>query len=178
MASELTQNYPELRSVMHKMDKLRIEAGLAPISGLVYPAAFRTAEEDKNRLLELTKTINTQAALAVISSGIFNIMKGFGLSIDAALGHSFGELTALWASGSLSEDGYLKLAIERAKAMGNIPADVSDCGMMLATSLGVSELNNILKDFSDLVVANHNSPTQELSQVLVNKLKNLRNFSV
>ena len=76
MASELTQNYPELRSVMHKMDKLRIEAGLAPISGLVYPVAFRTAEEDKNRP-ELTKTINTQAALAVISSGIFNIKKGF-----------------------------------------------------------------------------------------------------
>ena len=45
------------------------------------------------------------------------VLKQAGLQADYMLGHSFGELTALWAAGSLTDEAYIQLAISRGEAM-------------------------------------------------------------
>ena len=70
----------------------------------------------------IQRTDYVQPALGAFSSGLYRLLKRAGFQPDFVAGHSFGELTALWAADVLSDDDYYALVKARGLAMAP-PAD-------------------------------------------------------
>ena len=114
MGSKLTSSYTSIRESFEQFDTKRSDD---TISQYVFPTPCFDKAGKKEQQVELTKTENAQAAIGALSMGMFKVLRKAGLQPDVVLGHSFGELTALWASGSISDDQYIQLAIARGDAM-------------------------------------------------------------
>ena len=91
---------------------------------------------------------------------MFLIVLDAGLLTDFAAGHSFGELTALWAAGVFADDDYYKLAYARGQAMAAPDNPDFDAGSMLAVMGNVENLEGDISKFPDVVMANLNSKKQ------------------
>ncbi len=77
-------------------------------------------------------------------------------------GHSFGELSALCASGVISQDDYYQLAFARGDAMAATP-EQGDSGTMFAVILDADKLpavESCISQFEGVSIANYNAPTQ------------------
>ncbi|MGW4249427.1 beta-ketoacyl synthase N-terminal-like domain-containing protein, partial [Nocardia sp. NPDC004722] len=93
------------------------------------PPAFddeTRAEQDD----ALRRTEFAQPAIGALSAGQFRVLREFGFRADGYLGHSFGELTALWASGAVATEDFFTLARARGAAMA-VPEGV-EAGTMVA----------------------------------------------
>lgn len=112
-----------------------------------YDALTRIAENNDIPLAELIEgsiteidlndTQYAQPALATVEWSLFKTLKERGFFPSHMAGHSFGELTALAASGSYSREFLISLAIERGKLMSK--ADEISSGKMLAIVDSTSE---------------------------------------
>jgi malonyl CoA-acyl carrier protein transacylase/acyl carrier protein len=88
------------------------------------------------------------------------VLQQAGFKPDFVAGHSFGELTALWASEALSDADYCALVKARGQAMA-APEDPNyDTGAMLAVKEDIGKIESVLKDYPQVQIANLNSPTQ------------------
>ncbi len=160
MGKELVTNFPPLMESQIAMDELFIQDNLAPLSNIVYPNPTFDKKEKKTQAGRLQLTENAQPAIGVFSAGLMQILNQAGFSPDFVAGHSFGELTALWAAKVLSTEDYFTLAKARGKAMA-APDDPSfDAGSMLAVMGEVEELEKEITDFPEVTVANMNSRSQ------------------
>ncbi|WP_216311735.1 type I polyketide synthase, partial [Streptomyces nanshensis] len=120
----------------------------------VHDSALRRAQEET-----VHRTEYAQPAIGALSVGQFRFLSELGLRAEAFLGHSFGELTALWASGALPAQDYFRLAAARGAAMA--PAEgTADAGAMAAVTASRERVEEILTDVPDVVVCNHNAPEQ------------------
>ncbi|WP_044258422.1 acyltransferase domain-containing protein, partial [Richelia intracellularis] len=79
---------------------------------------------------------------------------------DFVAGHSFGELTALWAAEVLTDEDYCFLVKSRGQAMAAPQYPNYDTGTMLAVKSELEIIEAILKQFPKVAIANLNSPTQ------------------
>lgn len=160
MGADLTVNFPPLRTLYGKMDQLFIEDHLPPLSSVVFPPP--TFSEDiiarQNRALQATDY--AQAAIGVFSAGLYKILTKAGFTPDFTAGHSFGELSALWAAGVLTEKEFLRLVKARGKAMAPPPEAQFDAGSMLAVTGALTEIEEEIKQLDDVVIANLNSNSQ------------------
>ncbi|MEU5695101.1 beta-ketoacyl synthase N-terminal-like domain-containing protein [Actinosynnema sp. NPDC020468] len=118
----------------------------------VFDAALRQEQE-----AALRRTEHAQPAIGALSAGQFRFLRSLGLECSAFAGHSFGEVTALWAAGSLSDADFFALARARGAAMA--PVD-GDAGTMAAVQTSREDVVALLADFPDVVVCNHNAPDQ------------------
>ena len=160
MGDDLVYNFPELMSANAQMDQLFINDQLEPLSSIVYPQPVFDKKAKKEQELRLQLTENAQPAIGVFSSGQYQILNKAGLKPDFTAGHSFGELTALWAAGVYSFKDFLKLAKGRGKAMA-APNDPNfDAGGMVAVVGKVDQLKKDLEKYPDVVLANFNSHKQ------------------
>jgi len=166
MAKELFFNFPVMAAPFSTLDKLftkkngKSAAAARPLSDLVFPIAVFEDEELEAQQAQLQLTENVQPAIGGISAGLLQIARDAGLQIDFAAGHSFGELTALWAAGVIAEDDYYKLAYARGQAMAAPDDPDFDVGSMLAVMGEVEKLEEDLTEFPDVVMANLNSKKQ------------------
>ena len=161
MANDFTANNHTIKETFATMDRLRGEHDLSPISKIVYPPSVFTNEEEKAQEHELRQTLNTQTALAAVSAGMLDFITSLGLKADIFLGHSFGEIVALYGAGAIDKSDMLSLALKRAIAM-SCPGNAKDPGAMVATDLAEHELSERLKNYPDLTVANFNSDKQTI----------------
>ena len=166
MAKELFFNFPAMAAPFSALDKFftgkngKSAAAARPLSDLVFPIAVFEDEELEAQQAQLQLTENVQPAIGGISAGLLRIARDAGLQIDFAAGHSFGELTALWAAGVIAEDDYYKLAYARGQAMAAPDDPDFDAGSMLAVMGEVEKLEADLTEFPDVVMANLNSKKQ------------------
>jgi polyketide-type polyunsaturated fatty acid synthase PfaA len=128
------------------------------LSRVVFPPPTFDADLRKRQESDLVRTEYAQPAIGALSVGQFSYLTELGLTCSACSGHSFGELTALWAAGSLSEPDYFRLAAARAAAMA--PAEGVDAGQMAAIRGTREQVTELLSEFPEVVVCNHNSPEQ------------------
>ncbi|GII86769.1 hypothetical protein Ssi03_47590 [Sphaerisporangium siamense] len=134
-------------------------AGAEPLGRVVFPPpAF---DEDGRRRQEeaLRRTDYAQPAIGAVSAGQYTFLKELGFAAEGALGHSFGEVTALWAAGSLGTEQFFRLARERGAAMA-ARGEAGDPGTMAAVSAGLPEVERLLDGHPDVVVCNVNAPDQ------------------
>jgi acyl transferase domain-containing protein len=160
MGRELACNFPPIRQAIGEMDRLFTADGLLPLSSRIFPPPVFTQEERDHLSDGLTQTEHAQPAIGSFSVGLYKLLQQAGFSPDFVAGHSFGELTALWASGVLSEKDYYFLAKSRGKAMAP-PADSNfDTGTMLAVKGDVAKVRQELAAFPEITLANWNSDNQ------------------
>ncbi|MEU9061368.1 beta-ketoacyl synthase N-terminal-like domain-containing protein, partial [Streptomyces sp. NPDC048430] len=140
----------------------RLTAGAETLGRVVFPPpafddATRKAQEESLRRTEFA-----QPAIGALSAGQFAWFKELGFAPDGVIGHSFGELTALWAAGVLDDDGFTELARARGLAMAP-PADASashDPGAMAAVRGELSAVEALVAGYQDVSVCNINAPGQ------------------
>ncbi|MEI6897596.1 MAG: SDR family NAD(P)-dependent oxidoreductase [Psychromonas sp.] len=164
MGRDLTCNFPSMLASSAQMDKQFHNADRAPLSSTVFPIPVFSAEGRKAQEEALRLTQHAQPAIGAFSAGLFKTFKQAGLTIDFAAGHSFGELTALWAADVVSDDDYMLLARSRGAAMAapeGQSVDASfDSGTMAAVVGAPEKVAEDIKDINDVSIANYNSNNQ------------------
>src|SRR3569832_907994 len=84
-----------------------------------------------------------------------------GFQPDFVAGHSYGEVSALWAAGVIGDDDFYRVSLARGRAC-EAPASTvaADSGAMLATSLDESAAQEVVQQVEDVYIANYNSHAQ------------------
>ncbi len=160
MARELAVNFPPVRETITAMDGLFTSDGLKPLSSYIYPipAFDQTAKDAQTKALQQTQY--AQPAIGVVSAGYFNLLKSAGFDPDFTAGHSFGELTALWAAGALSISDYFQLAKARGQAMAAPDDPGFDAGTMIAVKGDIDQVWQEIRLFPEITLANYNAYNQ------------------
>lgn len=162
MMRELSIRFPEMLESSQSLATAWASShpnGPLALTNAIWPTGAYSAAEKESQKLELKRTDFAQPALASVCSGLVDILNRFKLRPDVYGGHSFGELSAMYAAGMLNREDLFKLAIAR----GQIMADVSGKykGEMLAVKSDRQSVEQILKELSlPLTLANDNAPNQ------------------
>lgn len=163
---------PELRRAAELADRLLADPHEEPLSHLLWPRAVFSRQESEAQHLRLAATDAAQPAVGVISCGLLDFARRIGLRAGCMAGHSFGEITALFAAGALSREDFLRLAKTRGRLMAAVGR-----GAMAAVGLCAEELESHLSALATprekaqaegsstarppvLVIANRNAPRQ------------------
>ncbi|AHH17983.1 polyketide synthase [Nocardia nova SH22a] len=150
-------NNPPVGAAFDAADAAFADAG-ARLAGVVFPPpAF---DEDTRARQEnlLRRTEFAQPAIGALSAGQFDVLRACGLRADGCLGHSFGELTALWAAGALTDEDFYALARARGAAM--TVAEGVEAGTMVAVGASRADVERVVADVADVWICNHNAPDQ------------------
>ncbi|WP_416210902.1 beta-ketoacyl synthase N-terminal-like domain-containing protein, partial [Frankia sp. Cr2] len=131
------------------------------LAAVIYPVPVFDAGQRQAQETALRQTEYAQPAIGALSVGQFRYLTELGLRCSGFLGHSFGELTALWAAGALADADFFRLARARGEAMAP-PADdpEHDPGAMAAVQATREQVTDILVAFPSVIVCNHNAPDQ------------------
>ena len=173
-------DFPEIRQAFAQMDSLFIKDGAPALSNTVFPIPVFSDTEKEEQNKKITATEFAQPAIGTLSLGFHKLLQNAGFKPDFTAGHSFGELTALWAAGVYSDEDFLFLAKSRGKAMAPLSDPNFDAGTMLAVKGDIEQLKSDIKPFPEVVLANLNSNSQgvlagskpaiaEIQKVLVDK---------
>ncbi|MFG2989015.1 SDR family NAD(P)-dependent oxidoreductase [Streptomyces sp. NPDC048257] len=149
MLGDLFTAFPTLRRLLD-------EAPPRVVSTMFPPAAF-SAEGRVTQRAAVTDTRVAQPALGLAGAAAHLLLGELGVRPDAVAGHSYGELTALWAAGAYDTQSLLRLSARRAEAI--VAAAGADPGSMAAVSAAPAEVREIAAR-TGCVVANHNAPRQ------------------
>ncbi len=160
MGCEVALNFPPLREMLARMDALFLADGLKPLSDVVYPIPGFGPDVEKGQSEALRSTDYAQAGIGVFSAGLFKILTQAGFRPDFTAGHSFGELSALWAAGVFSDEDFLALVKARGRAMVPPPVMDFDPGTMLAVEGNLAAIEAELPAWAGVSIANQNSNTQ------------------
>nr|WP_138497437.1 type I polyketide synthase [Nostoc sp. PA-18-2419] len=160
MGRELAMNFPLMQRLHGYMDSLLLKDNLQPLSEIVFPHPVFEEAEKNVQIAALQRTEYAQPAIGVLSAGMYTILQQAGFRSDFVAGHSFGELTALWAAGVLSTEDYLFLVKARGQAMAAPEDPDHDAGSMLAVKEDISKVEAVVRHFPQVTIANQNSPTQ------------------
>jgi acyl transferase domain-containing protein/acyl carrier protein len=154
MGGALACEFDAARAVWDREADLPV--GPRALHELVYPKPSFAPDAAQDALAELTETQWAQPAIGAASLSTWALLSSLQLRPTRLIGHSFGELSALCAAGVWSERDLLAIARLRGECMA-----AAKPGTMLAITAKLSEVGALLQDVGgELVIANHNSPTQ------------------
>ncbi|MCE7003554.1 SDR family oxidoreductase [Kibdelosporangium philippinense] len=133
---------------------LRLSGGR--YENVMFPPAAKTPEQADRQKAAITDTTVAQPTLGIAGLAMTQLLAWLGIRPDMAGGHSYGELVALTAAGVFEHEQLLELSEARAKAIVGAVGD--DPGTMAAVTGSIDDVRKLVPD--NVVVANHNSPTQ------------------
>ncbi|MFE3996602.1 SDR family NAD(P)-dependent oxidoreductase [Streptomyces goshikiensis] len=149
MLGELFTAFPALRELLDEAP--------APVVSAVFPPGAFSAGARAAQRAAVTDTRVAQPALGLAGAAAHRLLELLGVRPDCVAGHSYGELTALWAAGVYGTPDLLRLSARRAEAI--VTAAGADPGSMAAVSAAPEEVREIAER-AGCVVANHNAPRQ------------------
>ncbi|PDV98611.1 hypothetical protein A9Q02_14585 [Candidatus Chloroploca asiatica] len=159
MGREVMLNFPPLRTLLGEANAAggAVRPSLAEI---LFPSPVFTPQEEARQEAQLQQTAYAQPALGALSAGLFRLLSAAGLRPAFAAGHSFGELTALWAAGVLDDAAFFKLMYARGRAMAPPDDPAFDAGTMLAVTADVTVVQNLMAQVPEVMIANLNAANQ------------------
>ncbi len=161
MGHQLALNFPPVCDAYKRMDDLFIRDQQPPLSQVVFPKPILGQATENNLEMSdaLQSTRHAQPTIGALSAGMYKILHKAGLRPDFMAGHSFGEITALWAAQVLSDDDYFELIKARGEAMAHQP-HVSPCemGTMISVQGDIREIERACRNLSHVTIANYNAP--------------------
>ena len=105
---------------------------------------------------ELNNTKNTQICLFLVESVLLDSLKQNGFKPNFIAGHSLGEITALYCADVLSFEDCVSLI----KVRSGLMADAAKGSMAALISFDRDQLDLLVEEIDDLVIANDNSASQ------------------
>ena len=157
LLSDLVQRFPALKAKLEKFDAaVKADAGFSLIDALYPPAGTDPVKAQAH----LTQTHVCQPAMAALGIALGEVLRECNVKPDVTLGHSLGEFAAASVAGMLPGADAVKLVAARGRLMNELA--LTDVGAMLAVMAERSVVEKQLKKLAlpNLVVANHNHPTQ------------------
>ncbi|MGC4120676.1 MAG: PfaD family polyunsaturated fatty acid/polyketide biosynthesis protein [Myxococcales bacterium] len=134
-----------------------VHDGTRRLQDVVFPRPAFTDEERAAQTKLLTRTEWAQPAIGAASLAQLKLLSAIGLKPDAVAGHSFGEVTALFAAGTFNETTFLQVARRR----GELMAEAAQLpGAMTAALAPLAEIEAALKEAPEARIANYNAPAQ------------------
>jgi acyl transferase domain-containing protein/NAD(P)H-dependent flavin oxidoreductase YrpB (nitropropane dioxygenase family)/NAD(P)-dependent dehydrogenase (short-subunit alcohol dehydrogenase family) len=143
MGADIFTSFPQLRPYL--------ELG-SPWLSRIFPQGIVPQSEEL-----LKQTSCAQPALGLVEMAFHDLLSALGLSADMYAGHSYGELTALYAAGSLSAADLITLSQARAEAIET--AAQGQKGSMAAVSANLATVTQAIHGLN-VWIANHNAPQQ------------------
>jgi len=159
MGREATAYLEEIREALELADERLSSSYDRPLSRYIMPPAAFSDERREHERLALTDTHVAQPAIGALSMGMVGFLDRLGLRADVVAGHSYGEYVALFAAGVLGEDAFLRLSEKRGRVMNEVCTQ-GDAGGMAAVQAERAQVEALLRDFENVVIANHNAPLQ------------------
>lgn len=156
MGADLAMAFGVARAVWDRADDL-VREDAAALSRLVFPPPTFTAEAAAADQAALTQTQWAQPALGACSLAATQVLRAFGVAAKHVAGHSFGEISALWAADVLSTDAALAVAQQRGERMA---AAADKPGAMVACKTDRGTAEGLAAKVGGVTVANHNAPDQ------------------
>ena len=167
MFKEIARDYPEMSNFLSLVGERLESEGLHPIADVLYGGGKKLPQKEAEEALGNTKY--TQPALAAICGGLYEVMKGRGYLEDFIIGHSFGELTGLWAAGAIDKETFATLGVARGKVMG----EGSNGTGMLSIAGDLQSCKEWIMKYKNLYIANENSNTQTVVSGDMEEIKRL-----
>jgi acyl transferase domain-containing protein/acyl carrier protein/NADP-dependent 3-hydroxy acid dehydrogenase YdfG len=154
MTGDIAMAFEEAREAWDSAPRV----DLPELGDVVFPRPVFDDEDRKEQAARLTQTEWAQPAIGTASVALLNILKKLGVGPDCVGGHSFGEITALYASGGADFDTMVHIARRR----GELMAEASSTpGGMLSVRHSATQVKEWISDWGvDLAVANLNGPNQ------------------
>ena len=141
------------------------------LSDFIFPHPAFSDEARRQQDEALKATDVAQPALGAVSMGALSVLDYFGVNVQAACGHSYGELLALCGAGRIDSAALHQLSNLRGRLMAGNNGG-GDRGAMLAVQADESAVQDFLReDDGQLVVANRNSPRQYVLSGPVEQIK-------
>ena len=159
MAKELVNAFPQFHTVLEQADAAMKQSNRAALSNIIYPKPVFDPASKASQQKRLTQTQNAQPAIGALSMAMYKVLQDAGFKADYTAGHSFGELTALWAAGTYDDATYMALAKARGEAMATQTAD-KDAGAMLAVKADYYSVYTAIQNIKAVKIANVNSSKQ------------------
>ena len=159
MGKEIANAFPPLLESFEKIDNAFEKEGKRPLTKTVFPIPVFNKTAQKAQQTELTKTQNAQPAIGTLSMGLYKILQQADFKADFTAGHSFGELTALWAAGVYDDATFLGLAKARGAAMAATNPN-AETGTMLAVKAPLAQVEQAITSLQGVTIANVNSTNQ------------------
>ncbi|GAA2608096.1 SDR family NAD(P)-dependent oxidoreductase [Actinomadura fulvescens] len=157
MGRRAVLNVPPLRAAF---DQANAQFdGTVPVSRVVYPppGVGHTEADLEERL---RRTEYAQPAICALAAGQFRYLSALGFAPDGVIGHSLGELTALWAAGCIPDEDLFRLARARGRAMAPAEGNGKDSGAMAMIAAPEARVRRLLDGQDEVIVCNHNAPDQ------------------
>ncbi len=125
-----------------------------------YPLMPVIFGDDKEQLeKELKNTKNTHPAMFLSNVAIYKMLSECGVKADYMIGHSLGEITALYAAGMLDLKSAIELVGARGFSFDGIPE--SERGRMVSVKADKTKVDEMIQNSKSKVsIANINSPEQ------------------
>jgi len=160
MGRDLVSCFPEAFNILEKANQQYDNADR--LTDSIYPQPAQNRKDRNSQEETLRKTGIAQPAIGAVSVSMLKVLHRFGIQPDATCGHSFGELTALFAAGWIDLETLLYLSMARGRLMAATSQDKAHHkGGMLAVKAPLEKLEGLISetDFG-VILANRNSPEQ------------------
>jgi acyl transferase domain-containing protein/NAD(P)H-dependent flavin oxidoreductase YrpB (nitropropane dioxygenase family)/NAD(P)-dependent dehydrogenase (short-subunit alcohol dehydrogenase family) len=158
MVKDLAVAFPQVREVFEQADQSFGASSGKPLSTLIFPPpAFSDDEKDANENA-LRQTHVAQPALGAAGMAMHGLLADLGILPDMAGGHSYGELVALCAAGTISFGDLISLSEARGRLM--VEAGGAEPGIMAAIDSGEDSIAPVLRNIDGVFIANLNAPAQ------------------
>ncbi|KAF8920772.1 polyketide synthase [Mucidula mucida] len=138
MGRQLFKIYPAFRDSILRMDKVHVEVTGASI---VKDLGFFGDARPKEALPDTWPVALTVPSIAMIQMALVDLFAAFGIHPNMVFGHSAGEAAMSYASGALTQELAMEIAIRRSQAM----AVVEGTGGMAAVSCIPSVAREIIR---------------------------------
>ncbi|MFN7952015.1 MAG: SDR family NAD(P)-dependent oxidoreductase [bacterium] len=165
MLRDLAIHFPEVARRFEIADRVLADRLPQPLSSYVFPPpAF--SDEGRARAVEALKATHVaQPALGAADVAVLRLLERMGVRPHMAGGHSYGELVALGAAGSLSEEQLFALSHARGQAIsdlasGDAAAGARELGQMVAIRGAEAQVRELVGNAGEAWVANLNSRRQ------------------
>jgi polyketide-type polyunsaturated fatty acid synthase PfaA len=155
MGGDVAMAFDASRAVWDEEAAARL--GDAPLHDVVFPRPVFTDDDREAASARLRATEWAQPAIGAVSASLLALLRAVGLKPDCVGGHSFGEVSALFAAGVLDRASFLKVARRRGELMAK--AAHGAASGMTAVTAPLDKVESLLQG-SEAVVANHNDPKQ------------------
>ncbi len=155
MGADAVMTFPDARAVW---DRAASHGVSADLHRTVFPPPAFTPEDEKAQTARLTETDKAQPAVGLTSLAYLALLEAAGVRPDVTAGHSFGELTALFAAGVFTEDDFRAAALTRGRLMAEAAASIPGAMIVAVTDLATAE--SVAAGIAEIAVANHNGPNQ------------------